>query len=565
LGPTSPDWPSSAEKSKKAEEKKAGGIDIKVGLTLWLPLLLACLVCLLFPVFVHRRRRQAALKRNNYRGMSLGGTQNMDMQFLDSSERFLQPKVRAGPSGSLSELMKISKESEGRASSVYVNPLAGTAGALRSGPVNDFGGGIVTNPLADFDLRSEQSAPVLMESTNPLLGMARRGPAEEAAEDVAEEEGFDLMGWALDSTEVAAAELQKVSTALVGNIEGVEEDDIITLKETMEQFQNSNIQDAPQSTVDIAVSSTIAIETLQQKLLASVDYKAQRAKLAARVGVVTLTTSVKDLEYALRALEGTSSLTVNLQYVMEQLCQSMGSAAKILEEDVVPHIGVDPEAQKLSADAAENLRDLGEQAAASIRAVGMGGNSYEQEASGVRSTLEASRVALEKLRTMYSEEDVSAMDEMQSLLDSVNRMRAQLRHIEHTVKEKVEEMTMSAELRAVLNARRAGKAWKKIRRKNQEEHSFKEHVQEKQPASKRASVLNPLSGISPEKPGPATKRTSIINPLSGKLLKTARGSVSKLNPLSGRGSVTAERAVNKAAKRTSVIEMNPLYPAENGS
>ena len=509
----------------------------------------------------------------------------MDMQFLDSSEQFSQPKVRAGPSGSLSKLMQISKESERRASSVYVNPLAGTAGALRSGPVNDFGGGIVTNPLADFDLRSEQSAPVLMESKNPLLGMARRGPAEEAAEDVAEEEGFDLMGWALDSTEMASAELQKVSTALVGNIEGVEEEDIITLKETMEQFQNSNIQDTPQSAVDIAVSSTAAIDTLQQKLLASVDYKAQRAKLAARVGVVTLTPSVKDLEYALRALEGTSSLTVNLQYVMEQLCQSMGSAAKTLEEDVVPHIGVDPEAQKLSADAAENLRDLGEQAAASIRAVGMGGNSYEQEASGVRSTLEATRVALEKLRTMYSEEDVGAMDEMQSLLDSVNRMRAQLRHIEHTVKEKVEEMTMSAELRAVLNARRAGKAWKGLKRKNQEENSFKEHVQENQPASKRASVLNPLSGISPEKPGPATKRTSIINPLSGispekpgpatkrtsiinplsGKLKTARGSMSKLNPLRGRGSVTAERSVKKAAKRTSVIEMNPLYPAKDGS
>ena len=196
----------------------------------------------------------------------------MDMQFLDSSEQFSQPNVRTGPSGSLSKLMEISKESERRTSSVYVNPLAGTAGALRSGPVNDFGGGVVTNPLADFDLRSEQSAPVLVESTNPLLGMARRGPAEDAGEDVAEEEGFDLMGWALDSTEVASAELQKVSTALVGNIEGVEEEDIIILKETMEQFQNSNIQDAPQSAVDIAVSSTAAIDTLQQKLLASVDW-----------------------------------------------------------------------------------------------------------------------------------------------------------------------------------------------------------------------------------------------------------------------------------------------------
>lgn len=563
--PTGPDWPGNAEKSKKAEEKKAGGIDIKDGLTLWLPLLLACLVCLLFPLFVHRRRRQAALNRSNYRGMSIGGTQNMDMQFLDSSEQFSQPNVTTGPSGSLSKLMEISKESERRTSSVYVNPLAGTAGALRS-PVNDFGGGIMTNPLADFDLRSEQSAPILMESTNPLLGMARRGPAEDAGEDDAEEEGFDLMGWALDSTEVASAELQKVSTALVGNIEGVEEEDIIILKETMEQFQNSNIQDAPQSAVDIAVSSTAAIDTLQQKLLASVDYKAQRAKLAARAGVVTLTPTVKDLEYALRALEGTSSLTVNLQYVMEQMCQSSGSAAKALEEDVVPHLGVDPEAQKLSAGVAESLRDLGEQAAASIRAVAMGGSSYEQEASGVRSTLEASRVALEKLRTMYSEEDVTAMDEMQSLLDSVNRMRAQLRHIEHTVKEKVEEMTMSSELRAVLDARRAGKAWKGFRGKKQEEHSLEGHIQEKKPTSKRTSVLNPLSGISPEKPGPATKRTSIINPLSGKLRKAARGSsVSKLNPLSGRGSVTVERDGKKAAKRTSVIEMNPLYPAKNGS
>ena len=269
---------------------------------------------------------------------------------------------------------------------------------------------------------------------------------------------------------------------------------------------------------------------------------------------------MKDLEYALKALEGTSSLTANLHYVMEQLCQSTCASAKALEESVVPHLGVEQEARALTTSALESLQDLGELAAGSIRAAASGSYSFKQDSPAVRATLEAARAALAKLRTLYSEEDLSAMDEMQSLLDSVNRMRAQLRHVEHTVKEKVEEMTMSSELRAVLEARRAGKAWKGISKKNREEgEAFVGPIPERQPRLKKVSVLNPLSGRDLPSQTQPVKRTSVINPLSGTVVKAARHSLTKANPLAGRGSLTSKRQARQQTKRVSIIEMNPLH------
>ena len=559
--PTGPDWPSSAEKSNSAE-KGPGGFNIKDGLTLWLPLLLACVLCLLIPFFVHRRRRQDALRKSNFRGMSIGGGLNA-MQLLDTNE-YSEHAIRAGSSGSLSMLMNLPDGiRERKVSSAFVNPLAGTAGVSSSAlPGGDFESAVVTNPLANFNLRREQNAPALTESINPLAGLYRGSEGHEygPVEESTEVETMDLMGWAMDSTEKATVELDKVSSALVGKIEGVNEEDITTLKKAMIQIQTSDLEVSPNDAVEFAANSASAVENLQQKLLASVDYKAQRAKLAARAGVVTLHPAVKDLEYALKALEGTSSLTANTQYVMEQLCQSTSSSAKALEENVVPHLGVEPESQALTAAASESLQDLGELAAGSIRAAASGSHSFEQNSPSVRSTLEAAHAALANLRTLYSEEDVSAMDEMQSLLDSVNRMRAQLRHVEHTVKEKVEEMTMSSELRAVLEARRAGKAWKGISKKNREESEASVGpISEGQPRPKNGSVLNPMSDPRPpSKAQPAVKRTSVINPLSGTIVKAVR-SLTKANPLAGRVSLTSERRAREQTKRSSIIEMNPLH------
>ena len=567
--PTGPDWPSNAEKSNSSE-KEAGGISIKDGLTLWLPLLLACLLCLLIPFFVHRRRRQDALRQNNFRGMSIGGGQNVDMQFLNTNEKYSEHAVRAGTSGSLSTLMNIPDGTrERKVSAVFLNPLAGTAGVSSSAlPGGDFESGVMTNPLANFDLSREQSAPALSESINPVAGLyrGREGHEQGLVEDVTEEESMDLMGWAMDSTEEATTELEKVSSALVGMIDGVNEEDISALKETMIQIQTFDLEESPNNAVEFAANSASAMEDLQQKLLASVDYKAQRAKLAARTGVVTLNPTVKDLEYALKALEGTSSLTANLHYVMEQLCQSTCASAKALEESVVPHLGVEQEARALTTSALESLQDLGELAAGSIRAAASGSYSFEQDSPAVRATLEAARAALAKLRTLYSEEDLSAMDEMQSLLDSVNRMRAQLRHVEHTVKEKVEEMTMSSELRAVLEARRAGKSWKGISKKNREEEETSVGpIPERQPRLKKDSVLNPLSGRElPSKTQKPVKRTSVINPLSGTIVKAVRHSLTKANPLAGRSSLTSKRHARQEVKRVSIIEMNPLHSASRG-
>ena len=158
------------------------------------------------------------------------------------------------------------------------------------------------------------------------------------------------------------------------------------------------------------------------------------------------------------------------------------------------------------------------------------------------------------------------MDEMQSLLDSVNRMRAQLRHVEHTVKEKVEEMTMSSELRAVSEARRAGKAWKGISKKNREEEETSVGpIPERQPRLKKDSVLNPLSGRElPSKTQKPVKRTSVINPLSGTIVKAVRHSLTKANPLAGRSSLTSKRHARQEVKRVSIIEMNPLHSASRG-
>ena len=560
--PTGPDWPSNAEKSNSTE-KKAGGISIKDSLTLWLPLLLACLMCLLIPFFVHRRRRQDALRQNNFRGMSIGG-QNVDMQFLNTNEKYSEHAIRADTSGNLSTLMNIPDDTrERKVSAAFVNPLAGTAGFSSSAlPGGGFESSVVTNPLANFDLSREQSAPALTESINPMAGLyrGREGHKQGPVEEVTEEETMDLMGWAMDSTEEATTELEKVSSALVGMIDGVNEEDITALKETMIQIQTSDLEESPNNAVEFAANSASAMEDLQQKLLSSVDYKAQRAKLAARAGVITLNPTVKDLEYALKALDGTSSLTANLHYVMEQLCQSTCTSAKALEENVVPHLEVEPEARALTIAALESLQDLGELAAGSIRAATSGTHSFEQDSPAVRATLEAARAALAKLRTLYSEEDLSAMDEMQSLLDSVNRMRAQLRHVEHTVKEKVEEITMSSELRAVLEARRAGKAWKGISKKNREEgEAFVGPIPERQPRLKKVSVLNPLSGRDLPSQTQPVKRTSVINPLSGTVVKAARHSLTKANPLAGRGSLTSKRQARQQTKRVSIIEMNPLH------
>ena len=81
-------------------------------------------------------------------------------------------------------------------------------------------------------------------------------------EESAEKESFDLMRWAMESTEEATAELEKVTLALVVKIHGVEEEDINTLKETMVQFQKSDFQELPKNAVEMAANSSAAAETL---------------------------------------------------------------------------------------------------------------------------------------------------------------------------------------------------------------------------------------------------------------------------------------------------------------
>ena len=119
---------------------------------------------------------------------------------------------------------------------------------------------------------------------------------------------------------------------------------------------------------------------------------------------------------------------------------------------------------------------------------------------------------------------------------------------------------MSSELRAVLEARRAGKAWKGISKKNREESEASVGpISEGQPRPKNGSVLNPMSDPRPpSKAQPAVKRTSVINPLSGTIVKAVR-SLTKANPLAGRVSLTSERRAREQTKRSSIIEMNPLH------
>ena len=132
------------------------------------------------------------------------------MQLLDTNE-YSEHAIRAGSSGSLSMLMNLPDGiRERKVSSAFVNPLAGTAGVSSSAlPGGDFESAVVTNPLANFNLRREQNAPALTESINPLAGLYRGSEGHEygPVEESTEVETMDLMGWAMDSTEKATVEL----------------------------------------------------------------------------------------------------------------------------------------------------------------------------------------------------------------------------------------------------------------------------------------------------------------------------------------------------------------------
>lgn len=401
-------------KGKQLEEQ------MEESIVVWFPVLLGLILCLLLPLFLYmrkqrraRQQRQGFVFRNDHMAF-----RNQSMQFFDLGGA---PTMQVGTDSGLSDLLGQMEKSDGptKAAGQFVNPLAET----------------------QLDIVPEHA----------VLDM---GEEDLALEMVNEEEAMEVMHGALQLAEVATEELGAVTEELAGELDSGVAMEIEMLRGNIADMQNLTEEGNSAELMELAAGTSEAMSQLTDRL----EEKSNEHKklvYALRMAKTIFARVLKDLEYAVKTLGGgDSGLSVNTEYIVEQVAESSGQSAAELRP-------LSNNVSQINADhilrAADCLQTLG---------YTVGQTDYTNP-TALASACQSIEAAVETIRQV--EEALGAIpeddDANDTLLSAMQRVRAQLKSVKHVAAARegggrVKSESVSGELLDILKARRVGQQWK---------------------------------------------------------------------------------------------------------
>ena len=401
-------------KGKQLEEQ------MEESLVVWFPVLLGLIMCLLLPLFLYlrkerraRQQRQGFVFRNDHMAF-----RNQSMQFFDLGG---PPTMQAGADSGLNDLLGQIDSSDGFAKpgNQFVNPLAET----------------------QLDIVPEHS----------VLDM---GEDDLALEMVNEEEALEVMHGALQLAEAATDELGAVTEELAGELDSGVAMEIEMLRGNIADMQNLSDEGNSAELMELAAGTSEAMSQLTDRLEQESN---ERKKLvyALRMAKSIFARVLKDLEYAQKTLGGgDSALSVNTQYIVEQVAESSGQSAAELRPLAANVSQMNAEHISRAADCLQTLGyTVGQADVADSAAVAQAAQSIDAAIQTIKE--------LDEALGSLPEDDNSS----ETLLSVMQRARAQLKSVKHVAAARegggrVKSESVSGELIDILKARRAGQQWK---------------------------------------------------------------------------------------------------------
>ena len=400
-------------KGKQLEEQ------MEESIVVWFPVLLVLILCLLLPLFLYmrkqrraRQQRQGFVFRNDHMAF-----RNQSMQFFDLGGA---PTMQVGTDSGLSDLLGQMETSDApSATGQFVNPLAET----------------------QLDIVPEHA----------MLDM---GEEDLALEMVNEEEAIEVMHGALQLAEAATEELGAVTEELAGELDSGVAMEIEMLRGNIADMQNLTEEGNSAELMELATGTSEAMSQLTDRL----EEKSNEHKklvYALRMAKTIFARVLKDLEYAAKTLGGgDSGLSVNTEYIVEQVAESSGQSAAELRP-------LSNNVSQINADhilrAADCLQTLGYTV----------GQTNFTDPAALTSAFQSIEGAIETIRQV--EEALGAVpdedDANDTLLGAMQRVRAQLKSVKHVAAARegggrVKSESVSGELLDILKARRVGQQWK---------------------------------------------------------------------------------------------------------
>ena len=299
------------------------------------------------------------------------------------------------------------------------------------------------------------------EMINPL-SVQEEGAEEEGEQeieleiDIGEvelEEELDInevMGSALALVESATLELDQATATILESAEVDVADDLTRLKGAITEMQEQ-MQGEGTHLVDLAQGTAAIMQEIEDKIALSPEVRRQNLAVAKVKGL--LQRSEKDLAYAAKAMGGESGLGVNKNYVIEQIVDSCltteGGIAPVAEDFMddatVDTLGALATLLKSSGEQVQNVyADI---------ASSQGDEWYVQTFEYLQGQVDAA------LKALPAEIEGASAD-LENMLNTLKRARAQLKHVKRRGSERVHRESVSSELQDIMKARRAGLKWK---------------------------------------------------------------------------------------------------------
>lgn len=299
------------------------------------------------------------------------------------------------------------------------------------------------NPLAETQLDIVPEHSVLDMGEDDL-----------ALEMVNEEEALEVMQGALQLAEAATDELGAVTEELAGELDSGVAMEIEMLRGNIADMQNLSDEGNSAELMELAAGTSEAMSQLTHRLEQQSN---DRKKLvyALRMAKGIFARVLKDLEYAQKTLGGgDSGLSVNTQYVVEQVAESSGQSAAELRPLAGNVSQMNAEHISRAADCLQTLGyTVGQADVADPGAVA-------EAARAVDAAIQTIKGLDEALGSLPEEDNAS-----ETLLSAMQRARAQLKSVKHVAAARegggrVKSESVSGELIDILKARRAGQQWK---------------------------------------------------------------------------------------------------------
>ena len=297
------------------------------------------------------------------------------------------------------------------------------------------------NPLAETQLDIVPEHSVLDMGEDDL-----------ALEMANEEEALEVMQGALQLGEAATDELGAVTEELAGELDSGVAMEIEMLCGNIADMQNLSDEGYSAELMELAAGTSEAMSQLTHRLE---QHDRKKLVYALRMAKGIFASVLKDLEYAQKTLGGgDSGLSVNTQYVVEQVAESSGQSAAELRPLAGNVSQMNAEHINRAADCLQTLGyTVGQADVADPGAVA-------EAARAVDAAIQTIKGLDEALESLPEEDNAS-----ETLLSAMQRARAQLKSVKQVAAARegggrVKSESVSGELIDILKARQAGQQWK---------------------------------------------------------------------------------------------------------